>query len=62
MAEDREVFADIAERWDERLAGLGILAQVTPASRGLFVPALYDLREGEISTALDAKLRENEIF
>jgi head-tail adaptor len=57
-----EEFVAIAARWNERLADLNIQTQVTPASAGLFVLTMFDVREDEIGTALDAKIRENEIF
>lgn len=57
--EANEMYADIADKWNQRLAAADIQAQVTPASAGLFVLTAYDLREDEIATMLDAKLREN---
>ena len=61
-AEGDEVFADIAEQWNKRLAKCGIQALVVPASVGLFTVSLFDMREDEVGTALHDKLLENESF
>jgi hypothetical protein len=55
-------FTATADRWNKRLADLGIAARVTPASDGLFVLTMFDLSEDEIGTALDAKIQENTPF